>query len=74
MVVNQIGRIVYCAGDEISTQRYNDEAVVPPIFREKMPKISKLEGSPDLEARCLEIFLQSAAAIDAKLGYQRAWK
>ena len=69
MMVNQIGRIVYGAGDELSTQNY--ETSVPQIFRENMPKISKLDGKPDLEAKCLDIFLKSAAAIDAKLGYQR---
>ena len=71
MVVNGIGKVVYGASDEISTQRYEEESVVPTIFRANMPKIEKLQGRPDLEARCVELFLQSASAIDAKLGYQR---
>ena len=68
-MVNQIGRIVYGSGDEVSTQNY--ETSVPNIFKPKAPIISKLEGMPDLEARCLNIFIKSAVAIDAKLGYRR---
>ena len=67
MVVNQIGRIVYGAGDEMSTQNY--ETSVPPIFQPKKPSIVEFGG--DLGVRCLDIFLRSAATIDAKLGYQR---
>ncbi|MEK6892404.1 MAG: deaminase [Nanoarchaeota archaeon] len=67
MMVNGVGRVVYGAGDEMSTQNY--ETSVPSIFQPKKPAIVEFGG--DLGVRCLDIFLRSAAAIDAKLGYER---
>ena len=65
MMINGIGRIVYGAGDPISTQDYATS--VPPIFQSDKRQIVELGG--DLGARCLEIFAASRVAIDAKLGY-----
>ena len=66
MMINGIGRIVYGAGDPISTQDYATS--VPPIFQSDKRQIVELGG--DLGTRCKEIFESSRVAIDAKLGYK----
>ena len=67
MMVNGIGRIVYGAGDEISTQNF--QTSVPQIFESPTREIVELGG--DLGRRCLDTFLKSAASIDAILGHKR---
>ncbi len=52
MMVNGIGRIVYGAGDSVSTQNY--ETSVPTIFHNPNRRVEEIGG--DLGARCLEVF------------------